>query len=183
MKMINRLLMIALVSSVFFGCSKDEDPKDDLPKAGISATYRGEFIVNPQTADAYTIPNVSIEITYNSGKDSATLKLDLKSILSNLPTSSPVSVACAITSTKDNYSLSGEKSVAVPEMGNIGVKVENTSEVDKSGKTTINITATMATQGGGTVQIPVKFEGVYFTRRNFVIYSPGQKVENSKTKA
>ncbi|MDR1129484.1 MAG: hypothetical protein LBK96_00700 [Prevotellaceae bacterium] len=154
--MINRLLMIALVSSVFYGCSKDDDP--NLSLASISATYRGEFTIKvPPAVDADTISDVDIVITYDSGKDSAILRLDLIN-LNLTPVSYQVSVACAITSTKDNYSLSGEKAVSIPDMGNIGVKVENSSEVDKSGKATVNITATMPTQAG-PMQIPVKFEG------------------------
>ncbi|MDR1130339.1 MAG: hypothetical protein LBK96_05110 [Prevotellaceae bacterium] len=154
MKMINKLLMIALVSSVFLGCSKDDEDKN-LPLAGVSGTYEGAITVaipSPVTGEAIAPIPTNILIAYSSGNN-AVLSLNL-SIPDILPVALPISVTCAVTSTEDNYSLSGNASIEFPELGTIGVVIANTSKVDKSGKATIDITATVA-----EAPLPVKFEG------------------------
>jgi hypothetical protein len=152
MKMTNKLMMMALVLGVFFGCSKDEN----LTLAGISGTYSGIITVfgaSPVDEESVDPIPADILIKHNSEKNNATLSLTLNLNLGTLgEISLPISVECAVTIT-DSYSLSGETSFE-SELGVISVKIDNSSKINKSGKAVIDLTATVA-----GAPVPVKFEG------------------------
>jgi hypothetical protein len=129
MKVISKLLMFALVLSVFTGCKKEEE---NLPLEGIAGTYEGTLTVS---IEENPIENVSLKITYESGTGA----------IINIPAGSipvvPVAIEakCTATSDKNKYSLSGTASVSIPAMGDLSVTISAESNIDKSGKASLKM--------------------------------------------
>jgi hypothetical protein len=144
MKVISRLLMFTLVLSVFAGCKKEDE---NLPLKDVTGTYVGMITVS---IEEQPIENVSIEVKYISD-NTASIHIPQGSI-SVVPV--PIDASCTVTSDKSRYSLSGEASISIPEMGNISVTIANDSYIDKSGKAVLNMKAE-----GLQMPIEIKFEG------------------------
>jgi hypothetical protein len=146
MKVISKLLMCALVLSVFAGCSKDDEEKD-LPLEGVAGNYKGTITVqgkSPVTGENVDpIPDAVIVITYDAGKKSATLSVnDLLGVGSGVS----ATATCTVKSTKDNYSLDGSGTASVPTAAapmQLLVFIAN-SNIDKAGNADINITVPLS---------------------------------------
>jgi hypothetical protein len=145
MKVISKLLMFTLVLSVFAGCKKD-----DLPIADVAGTYVGTLTVSIETDP---IENVSIEIMYVSGN---TAKINIpEGSISVVPIS--ISASCTVTSSSDKYSLSGEPTITIPDIGELKITIDNSSSIDKSGKAVIKMAATAT--AFGPLSIDINFTG------------------------
>ncbi|MDR1887269.1 MAG: hypothetical protein LBQ70_05070 [Prevotellaceae bacterium] len=144
MKLFNKLFMMALVLSVFVGCGKDDE---QLPKETYKGTITvvGTLILSDTTSRVVvdtTIANVPITIEYNADKTKATLTIAAGTIP---PIADPVKATCTVTSTADNYVLSGSTSVSVPilNMGAVSLTVTvSNSTIDKAGHAVLNMTGT-----------------------------------------
>jgi hypothetical protein len=149
MKVISKLLMFALVLSVFAGCSKDDEEKN-LPIKDVAGTYKGDLTVLP--IEENPITDVYIEIKYISD---STVQI-------NIPASSipvipiPISATCTVKSDKEKYSLSGEVTITLPVMGDLLVVVVNTSSINKSGEAILNMRTTIpVADSSSTVDNPI----------------------------
>jgi hypothetical protein len=173
MKVLSKLLMFTLVLSVFVGCKKDDENKDEkLPIEGVAGTYKGDIIVNIPTLGADTIDDVFIVITHSSGNN---VSLSVSGAI--LGSASDITATCAVKSTKDSYSLSGSTNVpsvtipgleeilkplvpagtVIPSSISLNVTVKDNSTIDKAGNATINIDA--SNENFSAFVITIKFEG------------------------
>ncbi|MDR0385936.1 MAG: hypothetical protein LBH60_07650 [Prevotellaceae bacterium] len=154
MKVFSKLLMLALISSVFAtGCKKDNDPPKDenLPLADVAGTYEGTI-----TIPAVDTTTVSITIGSLVG-DSVLLSLPAGAI--KLLQDVPVSVNCYVTSDKDKYVIKGSKTLSLQGMPPIPVTVKETSNIGKAGNALLYIDVVLPEEAppGGT--LPITFEG------------------------
>jgi hypothetical protein len=147
MKVFSRLLMMALVLSVFTSCGKDDDGDKNLPLAGIAATYEGTLTI--PLVD--TVPNATIIVGTPSGSN-----VELK-----IPTGTikvmPVEIKamCTVTSDSEKYSLSGSVSVPISDTVSVPITIENSSKIDKTGNADIDIKVSL----DPTMPLVVKFTG------------------------
>jgi hypothetical protein len=113
-----------------------ENKKNFLPLEGVAGNYKGALRVS---IEENPIENVLIEIRYTSNNTA----------LINIPAGSipvmpiPINATCTVTSDKEKYSLSGNATITLPEMGDIVVVVVNTSSIKKSGEAILNMTTTI----------------------------------------
>jgi hypothetical protein len=147
MKVISKLLMFALVLSVFTGCKKEEE---NLPLEGIAGTYEGTITLNNP---ASSIPNVPITIQDVSGNK---VSLNVPGTIFQIE---DVKAECTVTSTKDSYSIEGSitlEKITIGEQEVAEVKIEvKDSNISASGKAVINMEAS----SGGVSLMTIKFDG------------------------
>ncbi|MDR2027685.1 MAG: hypothetical protein LBQ01_09040 [Prevotellaceae bacterium] len=167
MKVFSKLLMFALVLSAFtfVGCKDDEKPdekppvEENLPIAGVAATYEGNLIVTLPVPGALadTSKNVPCVITYDSSSDSISVSFQANKIsaLAALPNTFNIEGKCKVTSDKEKYSFSSSvKNLTIPSVGDVIVYILNTSSIDKDGNAVINMPVVLAMQQPETPTTP-----------------------------
>ncbi|MDR1594557.1 MAG: hypothetical protein LBS43_08770 [Prevotellaceae bacterium] len=152
MKVFSKLLILALVASVFAGCSKDDE---NLPIADIAGTYEGTITI----AGMGEYPNITINVTY--ANDAALLSIPVGAI-PVFPLA--INATCTVTSDTEKYSLSGTASVTFPVAEDVSipipVTIKNTSNITKAGKAVFDIEVALPAEiPNGGVTLVVQFEG------------------------
>lgn len=143
MKKVNRLLILLMLAVPFVGFTGCDDDDEDNPKSdtkSIEGVYNGALT---NTVAEINIPNVDITVTYISETKVNLAFIEIipiKAISQNLPLN--VNCDCDVEFANGVYKLKGNTSTNIPGLGDIPVKIDN-STIDGTGKANFKITPTV----------------------------------------